>query len=152
MQDKAVSPIIATILLIAITVTLAATFYTEVTPYFTQNQYFTPQAQIQVLSENHTSSYGYYVYVSYFPGTLSLHDVDLNIISNGTYVSVNLGAVYPSSTISNSGVSASITLYTQGEVFTSGSYILLNLSSPISYLAIVDMNTGSNVVTFSPDQ
>ncbi|KAA8923420.1 archaellin/type IV pilin N-terminal domain-containing protein [Thermoplasma sp.] len=152
MHDKAVSPIIATILLIAITVTLAATFYTEVTPYFTQNQYFTPQAQIQVISENHTSDYRYYIYVSYFPESLPIREVDISIISNGTDISTNLASIYPSSVFNTSGISMNMTIYTEGQEFNAGSYIFINISSPISYLAFVDVATGSNIVTFSSGQ
>ncbi|MGC8609590.1 MAG: archaellin/type IV pilin N-terminal domain-containing protein, partial [Thermoplasmata archaeon] len=71
MDDKAVSPIIATILLIAITVTLAASFYTVAVPYFTQSQEFTPQATIIMHSSSNLSggkiTSKYTMYVSNMP-------------------------------------------------------------------------------------
>jgi len=149
MHDKAVSPIIATILLIAITVTLAATFYTEVSPYFSQNQYFTPQAQIQVIAGNQTHAYAYYIYVSYFPGSLALHDVDMILISNGTQMIINLGAAYPQDNLSTTGLGVNVTLYTDGPYFNSGSYVFLKMSSPLSYISFVDMKTGSTIVSLS---
>lgn len=78
-HDKAVSPIIATILLIAITVVLAATLYTILGGYTTFLGASTPTASVQVKNDS-TSTLPYYtIYVEQFGGNVSLNQVQLRI-------------------------------------------------------------------------
>lgn len=96
-KDKAVSPIIATILLIAITVVLAATLYTILGGYTTFLGASTPTASMTVKNDS-SSSYPYYtVYVDQFGGNVSLNHVQMIIIeANNTpqYVDLSLGTTH----------------------------------------------------------
>ncbi|AKA48992.1 hypothetical protein IX51_07670 [uncultured archaeon] len=87
-QDKAVSPIIATILLIAITVVLAATLYTILGGYTTFLGASTPTASVQVTNSSTSTLPFYFVYVEQFGGNVSLNSVQLRITeaNNSIYV------------------------------------------------------------------
>ncbi|MCL4341968.1 MAG: type IV pilin [Candidatus Thermoplasmatota archaeon] len=86
-KDKAVSPIIATILLVAITVVLAATLYTIVGGYTTLIGASTPTASIQVQNASAPSDAYYFIYVQQFGGNISLNDVQIEItLSNNTII------------------------------------------------------------------
>lgn len=86
-NDKAVSPIIATILLIAITVVLAATLYTILGGYTTFLGASTPSASVQVKNVS-TSSLPYYtVYVQQFGGNVSLNQVQLRVTESNNSIS-----------------------------------------------------------------
>ncbi len=93
-NDKAVSPIIATILLIAITVVLAATLYTILGGYTTFLGASTPSASVQVQNSSSSDLPFYFVYVNQFGGNVSLNDVQLRITesNNSIYnLPMNLG-------------------------------------------------------------
>lgn len=78
-KDKAVSPIIATILLIAITVVLAATLYTILGGYTSFLGASTPTASVSVQNSS-SSTYPFYtVYVDQFGGNASLNSVEMQI-------------------------------------------------------------------------
>lgn len=84
-KDEAVSPIVATILLVAITVVLAATLYTILGGYTTFLGASTPSASVTVKNASSPSLPFYFIYVNQFGGNISLHYVTLRIISsNGT--------------------------------------------------------------------
>ena len=86
-KDKAVSPIIATILLVAITVVLAATLYTIVGGYTTLIGASTPTGSIKVENASATKDAYYFVYVQQFGGNISLNDVQIEItLSNNTII------------------------------------------------------------------
>ncbi len=86
-KDKAVSPIIATILLVAITVVLAATLYTIVGGYTTLIGASTPTGSIDVQNASAPNDAYYFVYVQQFGGNISLNDVQLEItLSNNTII------------------------------------------------------------------
>ena len=88
-EDKAVSPIIATILLIAITVVLAATLYTVLGGFTKGLSSGNPTASISFVE---TSPYNYSISVNSVSGNVSLSSVVLQVY-NGTYTaSVNLGS------------------------------------------------------------
>jgi len=86
-KDKAVSPIIATILLVAITVVLAATLYTIVGGYTTLIGASTPTASIQIQNASATNDAYYFIYVQQFGGNISLNDTQIEItLSNNTII------------------------------------------------------------------
>lgn len=86
-KDKAVSPIIATILLVAITVVLAATLYTIVGGYTTLIGASTPTGSISVENASASNDAYYFIYVQQFGGNISLNNVQLEItLSNNTII------------------------------------------------------------------
>lgn len=85
-DDKAVSPIIATILLIAITVVLAATLYTILGGYTTFLGASTPSASVQVKNASASSLPFYRVYVEQFGGNISLNNVELQITESNSSI------------------------------------------------------------------
>ena len=87
-EDKAVSPIIATILLIAITVVLAATLYTVLGGFTKGLSSGNPTASISFVE---SSPDNYSLSVNSISGNVSLSSVVLQVF-NGTYTgSINLG-------------------------------------------------------------
>ena len=87
-EDKAVSPIIATILLIAITVVLAATLYTVLGGFTKGLSSGNPTASINFVE---SSPDNYSLSVNSISGNVSLSSVVLQVF-NGTYTgSINLG-------------------------------------------------------------
>lgn len=85
-DDEAVSPIIATILLVAITVVLAATLYTILGGYTTFLGSSTPQASITVKPVTSSPPPIYMLYVQQFGGNISLDDVQLVITNSNNTV------------------------------------------------------------------
>ena len=99
-EDKAVSPIIATILLIAITVVLAATLYTVLGGFTKGLSSGNPTASITF---DETSTNNYSLSVNSISGNVSLSSVVLQIF-NGSYTgSLNLGTTSSSGHITLSG-------------------------------------------------
>ncbi|WP_010917206.1 archaellin/type IV pilin N-terminal domain-containing protein [Thermoplasma volcanium] len=98
-QDEAVSPIIATILLIAITIVLAATLYSLLGGYVSLISSPTPTASITITNETSSTSPDsiYSIYVSSVNANVSLTDVKLEIISldgNVTEAALSPGTIY----------------------------------------------------------
>ena len=103
-QDKAVSPIIATILLIAITVTLVSTAYTLISGYIPTPSAPTPTANLNIANLTYGSPGSingtYAISLSSVNGNTSLENVVLLIImQNGTVIEENLGSVLSSGNI-----------------------------------------------------
>ncbi|MFG1450286.1 MAG: archaellin/type IV pilin N-terminal domain-containing protein [Thermoplasmataceae archaeon] len=89
-EDKAVSPIIATILLVAITVVLAATLYTILGGFTSFLSASTPSASV---TETNPAAGYYQLYVNSFSANvnLSLKNVQLDFTtSNGTVIETGL--------------------------------------------------------------
>jgi flagellin-like protein len=108
-EDKAVSPIIATILLIAITVVLAATLYTVLGGFTKGLSSGNPTASISFVE---TSPFNYSLSVNSVSGNVSLSSVDLQVF-NGTYTaSINLGTPVKSGTMTGLGLNTSKGKYT----------------------------------------
>ena len=99
-EDKAVSPIIATILLIAITVVLAATLYTVLGGFTKGLSSGNPTASITF---DETSTNNYSLSVNSISGNVSLSSVVLQVF-NGSYTgSLNLGTASSTGQITLSG-------------------------------------------------
>ena len=87
-EDKAVSPIIATILLIAITVVLAATLYTVLGGFTKGLSSGNPTASISFVE---ASPYNYSLSVNSISGNVSLSSVVLQVYNGTATGSINLG-------------------------------------------------------------
>ena len=102
-EDKAVSPIIATILLIAITVVLAATLYTVLGGFTKGLSSGNPTASISFVE---SSPDNYSLSVNSISGNVSLSSVVLQVF-NGTYSgSINLGTAPVNGNITGLGAAS----------------------------------------------
>ena len=102
-EDKAVSPIIATILLIAITVVLAATLYTVLGGFTKGLSSGNPTASI---SFNEVSPYNYSLSVNSISGNVSLSSVVLQVYNGTATGSINLGTAGTKGAIILSGATS----------------------------------------------
>ena len=120
-EDKAVSPIIATILLIAITVVLAATLYTVLGGFTKGLSSGNPTASISFVE---SSPDNYSISVNSVSGNVSLSSVVLQVF-NGTYTgSINLGTAATTGYITGLGTSSISTNNVTYAVNTGGSKYL----------------------------
>jgi flagellin-like protein len=99
-EDKAVSPIIATILLIAITVVLAATLYTVLGGFTKGLSSGNPTASISFVE---TSTNNYSISVNSISGNVSLSSVVLQVYNGTATASINLGTSATQATITLTG-------------------------------------------------
>ena len=155
-EDNAVSPIIATILLIAITVVLAATLYSVIGGYTSYLGSTTPTASLTVTDLNTQTDSSYMIYASSVcpNGNISLSNVNLLVTNGtGTVSEINLGFASKSgsSTASMGGV-WNITV-------SAGNYLgenpVITVKSTlgiqtISYLELIDTTTHGTIATDSP--
>ena len=155
-EDNAVSPIIATILLIAITVVLAATLYSVIGGYTSYLGSTTPTASLTVTDLNTQTDSSYMIYISSVSpnGNISLSDVTLLITnSTGTVSEINLGFAV------QSGSSATHTTFPWNITVSAGNYLgenpVITVKSTsgiqtISYLELIDTATHGTIATDSP--
>jgi flagellin-like protein len=159
-DDKAVSPIIATILLVAITVVLAATLYTILGGYTTFLGASTPLGDITVTNTSAGSLHSYRVYVNQFGGNISLNYTEMEIVnSNGTVTNVVLGAAMPSITDNGTGYNWTVSV-AGGSYLSSTTIIDLTHSTSdkggkinatyVTEIRLVDLRTNGVIGTGSP--
>ena len=161
-NDKAVSPIIATILLVAITVVLAATLYTILGGYTTFLGASTPQASITVTNATsaHSSSPSkpiYFVYINQFGGNISLNEVQMIIITSGNNVSYATLSSYHNKTSPlnvSSGVGWNVSVkvpdYLSGSTVITLQGINKNYTSEyIVHVRLVDMVTNGEIGSYT---
>ena len=155
-EDNAVSPIIATILLIAITVVLAATLYSVIGGYTSYLGSTTPTASLTVTDLNTQTDSSYMIYISSVSpnGNISLSDVDLLITnSTGTVSEINLGfAVQSGSSPTHTTLPWNITV-SAGNYLGENPVITVKSTSgiqTISYLELIDTTTHGTIATDSP--
>ena len=154
-DDKAVSPIIATILLVAITVVLAATLYTILGGYTTFLGISTPQASIQV-NEVANNPPVYQMYVVQYGGNISLSEVQMVITTTNNSVYYDLlSADQPSA----SNVGGLWNISVKGPQYFGVSTVALISGIPnvhgdqkISQVRIVDLKTQGTIATFTMNQ
>lgn len=96
--DKSVSPIIGTVLLVAITVTLVASMYTILGGYFNGLPQPTPTASLRVVNGTVTSNGlvngSYSLYVTYVSNNISTQQVSVEMtMNNGSVFVIQLGSV-----------------------------------------------------------
>jgi flagellin-like protein len=152
-QDKAVSPIIATILLIAITVTLVSTAYTLISGYIPTPSAPTPTANLNIANLTYGSPGSingtYAISLSSVNGNTSLENVVLLIImQNGTVIEENLGSVLSSGNITVESGTLSINMNGNEPYLSSTTQIIVDLTlSPgyISYVALKDLKTSGTI-------
>ncbi len=155
-DDKAVSPIIATILLVAITVVLAATLYTILGGYTTFLGASTPSASIEVTSDS-ASPPIYTLYVQQYSGNTSLSNVEMIITTtNNTVYDTNLMSDYPNTAavgglwnITVSGTSAYFGITTTVLIKSMNN---VNGDQNISQISLKDLKTGGTIVTYNLNQ
>lgn len=152
-EDKAVSPIIATILLVAITVVLAATLYTILGNYTLFLGSSTPSASITVQNDSSTTTnYPYYIiYVNQFSGNVSLQNVQMRVTSasnsvylvplqnNGTY---SYDGLWNISISGASYLSATTSISMQGNSHATSSPYLKEIQ-------LIDLKTNGVIATYN---
>lgn len=155
-EDNAVSPIIATILLIAITVVLAATLYSVIGGYTSYLGTTTPTASLTVTNLNIQRDPTYIVYISSVSpnGNISLSNVEL-LITNGTgsVQDLNLGFATPTGQASkNMSANWNITVSAGNYLGENPVITIKSSTSPqtISYLELIDTTTHATIATDSP--
>lgn len=153
-DDEAVSPIIATILLVAITVVLAATLYTILGGYTTFLGSSTPQASITVKQASTGTPPVYMMYVQQFGGNISLNKVQLVVTNTNNTVfyttlitdlnspGTGLGNLWNVTVYGPSYLSASTVVKLTGTNGASG-------DQNISQIQLVDIETNGVIATFS---
>ncbi len=148
-NDIAVSPIIGTVLLVAITVTLVATMYTVLGGYFNGLPGPSPTASLTVVNETQSNgglvNGSYSLSVTYISNNVSTQHVKLEVtLSNGTVYLFQLSSAEgtgPSNYTLFSGQGGALTAnYTGTPGFlTSYSTITFNEHNATSYLVRIDM-------------
>ena len=130
-KDKAVSPIIATILLVAITVILASTLYLALGGFFKTTTSTTPTAALSVASggaNNYTLTVG-----SVSSTSISVGSVEVEIFINGTgHFSPKLNINSGWSSISGTGFSFNISTNPTPGYLSSGMIIVVGPNSSTS--------------------
>ncbi len=152
-EDKAVSPIIATVLLVAITVTMIATAYTLLENYIPNPVPNTPTAALKVVYNTQpigSLNYGNYtIYINSLNGNVSVSDVDLIVtLSNNTVDEIGLGQVYANADSFNYSNYITVSLQSSAGYLTSTSFVELylhNSQSHITRIALVDTFTGGSI-------
>lgn len=152
-EDKAVSPIIATVLLVAITVTMIATAYTLLENYIPSPVPSTPSAALKVVYNTQPSGSLYYgnytVYLNSLNGNVSVRDVNLIVtFSNNTVDEITLQQVFSNSNSFNYSTYLTVSLQSSAGYLTSTSFLglyLHNSQSHITRIALVDTSTGGSI-------
>ncbi|MEM0155930.1 MAG: archaellin/type IV pilin N-terminal domain-containing protein [Thermoplasmataceae archaeon] len=154
-DDEAVSPIIATILLIAITVVLAATLYSVIQGYTSYLGGTTPTASIKLIPTTTNTNENYQIYITGVSpnGNISLSNVELMITNNtGNITETTLGFAKSTGT-------AQVTVSSWIISVSAGNYLgedpVIGLQSKVgpqsvSYLELIDTQTHATITTYSP--
>ncbi len=153
-KDRAVSPIIATILIVAITVVLAATLYAVVGGYGSLIGKGTPTAGITVSTTTSSGKHVYTVSVTSVSGTVKLSNVQVKIIlKNGnSYTSNALSNYFASTKISKSGYYLLVSPKNAKSLNAAVSMTLAGSSKntpPISQLYLIDTATGGTMASWN---
>lgn len=156
-KDSAVSPIIATILLIAITVTLASTLYSIVGGYFSNTPALTPQATVTIMNRTTPQTNGtglgqYQVYVESISGNLSLNYVKMIVTFNtGNISAISLTEIGSAGATLVNGVS--VTLIKDGTSFSPLDFITISEKYSAQYVqrvSFIDTATSGVIGTAYP--
>lgn len=153
-DDKAVSPIIATVLLVGITVTMIATAYSLLENYIPNPVPQSPTAALKIVNNTIIDKQGnvignYSISLNSLNGNLSVNDVTLIItFSNLSVSEISLNSVYAAENHSLPLTpSINISLSSSAGYLTSTSSIRIeiNKASAIDRIALADTNTGGSV-------
>jgi flagellin-like protein len=141
-KDKAVSAIIGTILIVAITVVLAATLYAVLGGFGGLIGKPTPTASMTVSVTGTGNSTTYNVTFTSVSSNLSLSNTQLKVSDgNGTYV-----LSFKSSTYSNTAAHMTVTVY-GGTYLTFNTAIKIVDGSSINAIYLIDTQTGGTVAS-----
>lgn len=157
-EDKAVSPIIGTVLLVAITVTLVASLYTILGGYFENNPVITPSASVKVYNST-TSANGfingsYTLLITSVSNNISADNVVISITTNGTHVyNIRFSSVikgFPNSDVisSQNGGNLTVTVSSSANYLSPQTSITLNENSFNEYvvrIALIDTATDGTI-------
>lgn len=154
-EDKAVSPIIATVLLVGITVTMVATAYTLLENYLPNPTAQTPTAALKLVYDSHltgsTYSGNYSLYINSLNGNVSVTDVNMLVtFSNNSVTEVSLQNVYASGNQLVYSSTMNISLQSSSGYINSASMVSLTLhksSSYITRIALVDTLTNGAIAS-----
>lgn len=152
-DDKAVSPIIATILLVAITVVLAATLYTILGGYTTFLGASTPQASFVVDPVGTPTTPSYTMYIQQFGGNISLQKVQMVITTaNNNVYYANLG----NDLNTNANVSGLWNLTVKGSAYLTASTVVViqgmthaTGNQNITKIKLVDLTTDGSMGSYT---
>lgn len=157
-NDDAVSPIIATILLIAITVTLVSAAFTIISGYIPSPGTPTPTASFSVSNLTTMTSSGisgnYSVNIDSFNGNLSFNNCIIEIVmQNDSVIEANLGSVYTiGGQLSFYSGQLVINLSGDQDYISSATLIVLTLKSSASYVEMIslkDIKSGGTIGTIT---
>ena len=152
-DDKAVSPIIATVLLVGITVTMIATAYSLLENYIPNPVPQSPTAALKIVNntvvKNGDVTGNYSISLNSLNGNLSVNDVTLIItFSNLSVSEVSLNSVYTAGH-NELTLTPSINIFLSSSAgyltSTSSIRIEINNASAIDRIALADTNTGGSV-------
>jgi|GEM_PF-2958913 len=155
-KDSAVSPIIGTILLVAITVTLVASLYTLLNGYVPTGTYSTPQASFEISNNTLADSNGGYVNGTY---DLYVQSINTNIPANtiSLVVTNSLGNITTVSVTGNDlQVFGKLTTLNvsnpSGDITTDFQFIFsMHLANfYLTRIAFVDSRTQGTIAVISP--
>lgn len=155
-SDPAVSPIIGTVLLIAITVTLAASLYTLLGSYFDNLQTASPTVSLKAVNDTALSPAGvngtYTLFITYVSNNISNDNVQVMVTMNNTdiytftlsTVEQSLNSTY----VIFSGSSGNLTASYDGTAgyLTSSSSIRFNETNNLAFISrisLIDHNADS---------
>ncbi len=156
-EDKAVSPIIATILLIAITVVLAATLYTVLGGFTKGLSSGNPTATANFV-ESSTNASDYTISFASISGNISVSSVELQLYNGTTVSDIALHSGQSSGsgginqlnnvnyTISGDSTYISITTTISISTYHGQNTTKISHSGTITALAILDTSTSSTIV------
>ena len=152
-DDKAVSPIIATVLLVGITVTMIATAYSLLENYIPNPVPQSPTAALKIVNntvvKNGDVTGNYSISLNSLNGNLSVNDVTLIItFSNLSVSEVSLNSVYTAGH-NELTLTPSINIFLSSSAgyltSTSSIRIEINNASAIDRIALADTHTGGSV-------
>ena len=153
-DDKAVSPIIATVLLVGITVTMIATAYSLLENYIPNPVPQSPTAALKIVNNTIIDKQGnvignYSISLNSLNGNLSVNDVTLIItFSNLSVSEVSLNSVYTAGH-NELTLTPSINIFLSSSAgyltSTSSIRIEINNASAIDRIALADTHTGGSV-------
>ncbi|MEM3676162.1 MAG: archaellin/type IV pilin N-terminal domain-containing protein [Thermoplasmataceae archaeon] len=154
-MDKAVSPIIGTVLLVAITVSLVASAFTILHNYVPNPGPIPPSATVEIQNStgvlNLPVSGNYTMTVSQITENVSMSNVMISIqFQNGSIDSASLAKYTPSQQSFNINGNVKVIVYDQTKYLVPGTVILISLNnSPsfVSRVSLIDTLTDSTMVS-----
>lgn len=162
MEDSAVSPIIGTVLLIAITVTLAASLFTVMSGYLTGLPQTSPTASLQVINDTASSHSGingtYDLTVTYVSNNITTGRINVEVtMSDDSLYSFHLSPVISASggqyyLFNGTSGNLSVSYSGPGGYLTTSSQLIFketNSSLYIQRISLIDTTADSSIGSVS---